>query len=180
MSYCCLSADSGVGVNGSETVLEEVVGGDSSGGMDGDSVSSKIVKEDMGPWMLMSYKNKKKQADQPSLKKSNVQGSRFSVLQDDHTENDVEHGEDMEVNTTTQAPKIVKLWNSFQAKQKKVAETNTSSMTKSDPNIPKVASRNVSKAGVPSSSGSKFDVRPPLQDLSNGKLKVSSMSSNHY
>lgn len=43
-----------------------------------------IIKEDMGPWMLMNYRNKKKVSKVGGSGQTPAKGSRFSVLQDEN------------------------------------------------------------------------------------------------
>ncbi|XP_024195606.1 uncharacterized protein LOC112198713 [Rosa chinensis] len=78
-----------------------------------------VIKEDMGPWMLMSYINKKKNGDTSSTKKSSAVGSRFAVLQDETVADSELPEKTIDDNNNGQSPTIVKLWQSFQEKKKK-------------------------------------------------------------
>ncbi|XP_024196069.1 uncharacterized protein LOC112199261 [Rosa chinensis] len=68
-----------------------------------------VIKEDMGPWMLMSYRNKKKSGDTSSNKKSSATGSRFAVLQDETVADSELPGKTIDDNNNEQSPTIVKL-----------------------------------------------------------------------
>ncbi|KAK9928787.1 hypothetical protein M0R45_025907 [Rubus argutus] len=109
-----------------------------------------------GPWMLMSYKNKKAYASStPSNKAHSHSGSRFALLQTFTEETDgalrelePTAVEDLSKNDTPAKDQIVKIWKKVQSKSKK-----TMSSTHLKPNDPKPA-----KA-----------MKKPLNDITNGK-----------
>ncbi|KAL6145133.1 hypothetical protein ACLB2K_055821 [Fragaria x ananassa] len=77
-----------------------------------------VIKDDMGPWMHMSYKNKKKSNVGSSAKKGGSSGSRFSILQDGKDDENDESVLLANDNPTISKPPIVQAWQSFQEKKK--------------------------------------------------------------
>ena len=111
------------------------------------------------------------------MKKSNAKGSRFTVLQDVPAEDNDDTIADKQAIPSNPAPPIVKLWNSFQEKHQKYSRTTSTNLSDSAPTSTKVDARNVPNVSAPSSSGSKHISRPPLQDVSNARSKLSTKSS---
>ncbi|XP_024172031.1 uncharacterized protein LOC112178046 [Rosa chinensis] len=82
-------------------------------------LEASIDKKDMDPWMLMTYKNKRKSSSGSGGSGKAQGGSRFNVLQevfDEDTTNQEESTPDASTKSTT--PTIVKLSNNFQTKTK--------------------------------------------------------------
>ncbi|KAL6129850.1 hypothetical protein ACLB2K_068232 [Fragaria x ananassa] len=101
--------------------------------------SEDIVKEDMGPWMLMTCRNKKKNGNSGRSKNLNASGSRFSVLQEEEINEkvpNVENDADMPFGDT---PNIVKLWNNFQDKKKKTIDYGYWKAVKASQSGPKIS-----------------------------------------
>lgn len=158
---------------------------ESSQMMDASSVAD-IVKEDMGPWMLMNYRNKKKGNVSVDNKKTGPTGSRFSVLQQDTVEESDYVFEP--VKAAAAAPPIVKLWSSFQDKQKKGQATPKSKQAASSVaaskhdaptgNSPRKVSTslNIKPAAVNNSGSSRI----PMKDLSNLTSKNNSKVELQY
>ncbi|XP_024159082.1 uncharacterized protein LOC112166461 [Rosa chinensis] len=69
-----------------------------------------VIKEDMGPWMLMSYRNKKKNGDAINTKKNSVTGSRFTILQDETVADSAFPEKTIDAHNHEQSPTIVNLW----------------------------------------------------------------------
>ncbi|KAK9941422.1 hypothetical protein M0R45_018024 [Rubus argutus] len=120
-----------------------------------------------GPWMLMSYKNKKR--DSPA--NGNAQGrapsgSRFSVLEvtEDGTSGNVDANteDDMTSKAAVSAdnePKIVSLWKSMQRKMKEKGSDE-----------PQLKNRNDLAETIAGSSSAKGKSSLPMKDITNGKV----------
>lgn len=136
------------------------------------SETPSVLKEDMGPWMLMNYRNKKKAAKPGSNAKSPVKGSRFSVLQNEDA------GASDEVMTNADnhdhVPTIVKLWSSFQNKAKSVQAPSSS---KSSHLVSEIGKSSQVKNSL---ATDKTEVRLPLSDLSNTHVGNPSKPTNKY
>jgi hypothetical protein len=117
-----------------------------------------VNKDDMGPWMVMSYKTQKKNtANNVGMKGKKTSGSRFAPLQteDENIENHLTNSTpNLEAGTKTSEPKIVKFW-------KQVQEKTHIALSKGQP-MEKNENHAVSRR-VSSSS------RTPLQEISNAK-----------
>ncbi|XP_040367475.1 uncharacterized protein LOC121050689 [Rosa chinensis] len=90
-----------------------------------------VIKEDMGPWMLMIYRNKKKSNDSGAAKKHGNSSSRFSILQEESGMESVLPEKTIKDNHVDIVAPIVKLWKNFQDK-KKVASVSTKANSASD------------------------------------------------
>ncbi|KAL6122978.1 hypothetical protein ACLB2K_075501 [Fragaria x ananassa] len=136
------------------------------------SETPSVLKEDMGPWMLMNYRNKKKAAKPGSNAKSPVKGSRFSVLQNEDA------GASDEVMTNADihdhVPTIVKLWSSFQNKAKSVQAPSSS---KSSHLVSEIGKSSQVKNSL---ATDKTEVRLPLSDLPNTHVGNPSKPTNKY
>ncbi|KAK9910972.1 hypothetical protein M0R45_034904 [Rubus argutus] len=117
-----------------------------------------VNKDDMGPWMVMSYKTQKKNiANNVGMKGKKTSGSRFFPLQteDENIANHLTNSTpNLEAGTKTSEKKIVKFW-------KQVQEKTHIALSKGQP-IEKNENQAVS-IRVSSSS------RTPLQEISNAK-----------
>ncbi|KAL6141496.1 hypothetical protein ACLB2K_059784 [Fragaria x ananassa] len=103
-----------------------------------------VIKEDMGPWMLMNYRNKKKASKHGGTVKSPIKGSRFYVLHDEIAIATNEAGTIVVSSKNPPAPPIIKLWTSFQDKQKKMQAPSTSKAIPSATGISKLPTMNAS------------------------------------
>ncbi|KAL6125131.1 hypothetical protein ACLB2K_073191 [Fragaria x ananassa] len=101
--------------------------------------SEDIVKEDMGPWMLMTYRNKKKNGNSGRSKNLNASGSRFSVLQEEEINEKVPNVENDADMPSGDTPNIVKLWNNFQDKKKKTIDYGYWKAVKASQSGPKIS-----------------------------------------
>ncbi|XP_062014120.1 uncharacterized protein LOC133730576 [Rosa rugosa] len=111
------SQDQDAGSNTNEQVMVPKATSDSQQDMDTSQAHS-ILKEDMGPWMLMNYRNKRRTNDSGGAKKTINKGSRFTVLQDEEELPSHEPETIIDNATKPLTPPIVKLWASFQDKKK--------------------------------------------------------------
>ncbi|KAL6137614.1 hypothetical protein ACLB2K_062904 [Fragaria x ananassa] len=147
--------------------------------MEANSAIPSVIKEDMGPWMLMNYRNKKKAHKAGNSVKSPAKGSRFTVLQD---EADITTDMDETIAGTSkpnQAPAIVKLWTSFQDKQKNMHAPSTSKAASAGSGTSKLSDmHNSIKVSSTGASGTK--ARLPLNDLSNVQSGTLAKSTVKY
>ncbi|KAL6199762.1 hypothetical protein ACLB2K_029545 [Fragaria x ananassa] len=77
-----------------------------------------VIKEDMGPWMLMSNKNKRKAGGNGGGRKHAPSGSRFDVLNEEGGNESGEAEHITLIGSKGVSPPIVKLWQSFDDKMK--------------------------------------------------------------
>lgn len=120
-----------------------------------------------GPWMLMSYKNKKRISTANVHTQDRVaSGSRFSILESNEVDNNGDAIEDSGADMITKAslhvdnePKIVSLWKSLQQKinDKDSAEPKTNSQD------------TVASLKATPSSSVKSKTSHPMKDITNGK-----------
>ncbi|PRQ51592.1 putative transcription factor interactor and regulator CCHC(Zn) family [Rosa chinensis] len=83
------------------------------------TMNTAIVKEDMGPWMLMTYKQQKKNNNGNGSTSRNHGGSRFNVLQElNEEEKDEKNGQETNASDVPTLPDLMKSWNNPQAKTK--------------------------------------------------------------
>lgn len=134
--------------------------------------SEDIVKEDMGPWMLMTYRNKKKNGNSRRSKNLNASGSRFSVLQEEEINEKVPNVENDADMPSGDTPNIVKLWNNFQDKKKKTSKPKNNLSSTSNPKPPMVTSKFSPKPSKVLNVNSDVNVsdtsaRQPMKDVSN-------------
>nr|XP_011467266.1 PREDICTED: uncharacterized protein LOC105352294 [Fragaria vesca subsp. vesca] len=126
-----------------------------------------VIKEDMGPWMLMSYKNKKKNAEGSNSKKSTASGSRFNVLQNENGDDSETVVSPVSETNSKPVPNVVKVWQSFQEKKK---SWPSPSKSKASDNPFDSAMTNSSGADVfvkSKSKASTSNFRIPMMDVSN-------------
>lgn len=138
----------------------------------GSKVASIKTKNDdgHGPWMLMSYKNKKRDTGvNGSNKGQNSSGSRFSVLDNDDSAMAVPEADIVKTPTTPKIPppndnepRIVSLWKNL---QKKLQDKDP------DEVITKNLSARPGSSGSHSSAGC-LNTPHPMKDITNG-LSVS-------
>lgn len=152
-----------------------------------------IIKEDMGPWMLMSYRNKKKIGANGGSKKNGASGSRYAVLQEEDG-NVATEGEPTVKNLSNEStPTIVKLWQSFQEKKKGPSSViKNKSSTICTANLKHGSSPNKhSSSGTGNASyvlkekstavvQSKSSYRAPMKDVSNFGATSGSKSTAQY
>lgn len=81
-------------------------------------VLNDVIKEDMGPWMLMSNKNKRKAGGNGGGRKHAPSGSRFDVLNEEGGNESGEAEHITLIGSKGVSPPIVKLWQSFDDKMK--------------------------------------------------------------
>ncbi|KAL6145635.1 hypothetical protein ACLB2K_056321 [Fragaria x ananassa] len=143
--------------------------------MDTVNDSPSIIKEDMGPWMLINYRNKKKVSKVGGSGQTPVKGSRFSVLQDENV-NAIDGAETIVDNTDT-APPIVKLWTSFQEKKKKVQNSTISKAASITSDVSKASQLMTSSSEKSNFGPIKAIPRVPLNDLSNVNIVTSSKNT---
>ncbi|KAL6145061.1 hypothetical protein ACLB2K_055749 [Fragaria x ananassa] len=107
--------------------------------------SEDIVKEDMGPWMLLTYRNKKKNGNSGGSKNLNASGSRFFVLQEEEINEKVPNVENDADMPSGDTPNIVKLWNNFQDKKKNTSKPKNNLSSTSNPKSPVVTGKSSPK-----------------------------------
>ncbi|PRQ32913.1 hypothetical protein RchiOBHm_Chr5g0051681 [Rosa chinensis] len=152
-----------------------------------------IIKEDMGPWMLMSYRNKKKIGESGEARKnSNGSGSRFDVLQEESGKDSELPTPTIENNSSDSSPPIVNLWKSFQEKKKTVPLNNEPTKTKNaaatHTSVRKIGpSGNLSSSvkatahnGKSTSLKTKGSSRIPMKDVSNVENSSGSKTDLQY
>ncbi|XP_040363115.1 uncharacterized protein LOC112167332 [Rosa chinensis] len=152
-----------------------------------------IIKEAMGPWMLMSYKNKKRVGENGGSNKNATNGSRFAILQEEGGIDSVELEPTMNDTPTDNNPPIVKLWQSFQEKKKnstlaaKTKSTTTSTTTLKNTNSPCKQSsfghgnhKSVLKENSSSALHAKSSSRLPMKDVSNIGSSSGSKAAMQY
>lgn len=161
------AASTGPGNKVDDATAAETMGDDGLQNIDSPPVQTHMpIKDtsaqkagDIGPWMVMSYKNRKKNISNANgSNKKSPQGSRFAPLLD--TDNDVERPSSstspIEPAKHTVEPTIVKLW-------KSVPQKLQASDQKQDQNM-KQATTNISSK-VPLARTRTMNV--PLKDISN-------------
>nr|XP_011466878.1 PREDICTED: uncharacterized protein LOC105352205 [Fragaria vesca subsp. vesca]XP_011466879.1 PREDICTED: uncharacterized protein LOC105352205 [Fragaria vesca subsp. vesca]XP_011466880.1 PREDICTED: uncharacterized protein LOC105352205 [Fragaria vesca subsp. vesca]XP_011466881.1 PREDICTED: uncharacterized protein LOC105352205 [Fragaria vesca subsp. vesca]XP_011466882.1 PREDICTED: uncharacterized protein LOC105352205 [Fragaria vesca subsp. vesca] len=126
-----------------------------------------VIKDDMGTWMLMNYRNTKKASKHGGTVKSPIKGSRFSVLHDEIANATNEPGTIADSSKNPPASPIVKLWTSFKDKQKKMQAPSTSKATPSATGMSKPSTMNASSGKNSFPGNDNSTSRVPLVDLSN-------------
>ncbi|KAL6205272.1 hypothetical protein ACLB2K_022534 [Fragaria x ananassa] len=152
--------------------------------MDASFEHRSVIKEDMGPWMLMNYMNKKKNSKFGGQTKSPSKGSRFSVLRDDIVVADDEAETSTDNPTITINPPIVKLWSNLQSKLMNASNPSEHVVSKPSSSLPKSSypsTKPVKDLMHLSFDNGSSDKRKPMCDVSN-KLVSGSIpkSSVHY
>lgn len=119
--------------------------------------------EGMGPWMLMSYKHRKKNVDNLSSRKNNTSsGSRFRVLNNAEDEEPLGPQQaDVSPDMQTHTPDIVKLWQSFQDKSGSARDHSDALGKNKDNGKKKVADKETIQ------KNSTTNRRQPLKEVSN-------------
>lgn len=151
------------------------------------NAQTEVIKDDMGPWMLMNYRNKKKNADAKIPRKNVSSSSRFTVLQ--HEE--VNEGASVDHVTTSSpaknVPSVVKLWQSFQDKKKKaflvskVKKSNNATVNLKATTVVGTSSQPFISADVSSFSMKSGDSsRVSMKDVSNIGSFSGSKAGVHY
>lgn len=105
--------------------------------MDASNEQPTMIKDDMRPWMLMNYRNKKKNSKVGDQTKSPSKGYRFSVLQDINVAADNEAETIADIHTNSSTPPIVKLWTNFQDKLKNVPKPSEPANSKPSSSLSK-------------------------------------------
>ncbi|XP_040375439.1 uncharacterized protein LOC112202328 isoform X2 [Rosa chinensis] len=128
--------------------------------------SPPIMKKDMGPWMLMTYKNKRRtNTNNGDVKKVQGSGSRFAVLQEVSGEENIRNEMNAPLSNepaSASDPPIVKLWKNLQEKVQltKVPKENDDKASDKS-NRKRVMNEEMKR------SKDKLPARVPMKDVSN-------------